>query len=80
MAAKKSVLSEISRYLEALAKNARANKVISGAVISALLGGVLKLTEVTKTFPEPADLIGNIIIFAAILFIAVDICKGGLFD
>lgn len=80
MAAKRSILDQISRYLEALAKNARANKVVSGAVISALLGGVFKLSELTGTFPPPADLLGNIIIFAAILFIAVDICKGGLFD
>jgi len=80
MAAKRSILDQMSRYLEALAKNARAHKVISGAVISALLGGVLKLSELTETFPAPADLLGNIIIFAAVLFIVVDICKGGLFD
>jgi SNF family Na+-dependent transporter len=80
MAAKRSLLDQISRYLEALAKNARANKTVSGAVISAILGGVFKLSELTGTFPPPADLIGNIIIFAAVLFIAVDICKGGLFD
>ena len=80
MAAKRSVLDQISRFLEASAKVLRTEKAISGAVITALLGGVLKLGEITETFPSPADLLGNVIIFAAVLFIVADVCKGGLFD
>ena len=44
------------------------------------MGGILKLGEITKTFPPPADLLGNVIIFAAVLFVVADVCKGGLFD
>ena len=80
MATKRSVLDQISRFLEASAKVLRTDKAVSGAVITALIGGVLKLGEITKTFPAPADLIGNVIIFAAVLFIVADACKGGLFD
>jgi hypothetical protein len=80
MAKKRSVLDQISRFLEASAKVLRTDKAVSGAVITALIGGVLKLGEITQTFPPPADLLGNIIIFAAVLFIVADVCKGGLFD
>jgi hypothetical protein len=80
MASKRSLIDQISRFLEASAKLLRTEKAVTGAVITALMGGVLKLGEISKTFPAPADLIGNIIIFAAVLFIAADICKGGLFD
>ena len=80
MATKRSFLDQISRFLEASAKVLRSDKAVSGAVITALLGGILKLGEITKTFPPPSDLLGNVIIFAAVLFIAADVCKGGLFD
>ena len=80
MAQKRSLLDQISRFLEASAKLLRTDKAVSGAVITALLGGILKLGEITQTFPPPADLLGNIIIFAAVLFVVADVCKGGLFD
>ena len=80
MAKKRSFLDQVSRFLEASAKVMRAEKAVSGAVITALIGGVLKLGEISQTFPSPADLIGNVIIFAAVIFIVADVCKGGLFD
>jgi hypothetical protein len=80
MAQKRSLLDQISRFMEASAKLLRTDKAVSGAVITALLGGILKLGEITQTFPAPADLLGNIIIFAAVLFVVADVCKGGLFD
>ena len=52
----------------------------TGAVVAAIIGGLIKLLEVTKTFPQPADVIANVIIFIAVLFVVADICKGGLFD
>ena len=80
MAQKRSLLDQISRFLESSAKVLRTEKAVTGAVITALLGGILKLGEITKTFPPPADLLGNVIIFAAVLFVVADVCKGGLFD
>ena len=59
MAQKRSLLDQISRFLEASAKLLRTDKAVSGAVITALLGGILKLGEITQTFPPPADLLGN---------------------
>lgn len=55
-------------------------RVTSGAVVAAIMGGLLKLTEITKTFPPPVDMIGNFIIFAAVILIVIDIAKGGLYD
>ncbi len=80
MASKRSFLDQISRFLEASAKVMRSERAVTGAVITALIGGVLKLGEISRTFPPPADLLGNVIIFAAVLFIVADACRGGLFD
>ena len=80
MATKRSFLDQISRFLEASAKVMRTDKAVSGAVITAIIGGVLKLGSIAETFPPPADLLANVIIFAAVLFIVADVCKGGLFD
>jgi hypothetical protein len=55
-------------------------RVTTGAVVAAILGGMIKLLEVTKTFPEPSGTIANVIIFIAVLLVVADICKGGLFD
>jgi hypothetical protein len=81
MAKKENTLDKIAKVMDKAARLLKGPyKTVSGAVIAALFGAILKLTEVTKTFPPPADLIGNIIIFAAVLFIAVDLCRGGLLD
>ena len=55
-------------------------RVTTGAVVAAIIGGIIKLGDITKTFPYPSDIIANAIIFIAVLFIIADICKGGLFD
>ena len=55
-------------------------KVASAGVVAAIVGGILKLTEITKTFPYPADMVGNVIIFCAVIGIAIDLAKGGLLD
>lgn len=49
-------------------------------IVAAIVGGILDLSEVTKTFPYPTSIIGNVIIFVAILAIAIDLCKGGILD
>lgn len=55
-------------------------KLAKVGVVAAIFGALLKLTEVTQTFPAPADMIGNVIIFIAVLVIVADIAKGGLLD
>jgi hypothetical protein len=57
-----------------------AYRVTTGAVVAAIIGGIVKVGELTKTFPQPADTIANAILFVAVLFIVADICKGGMFD
>lgn len=79
-AGKKNILDKLADILSSSEKVLRGRMTTSGAVVAALFGGVLKLTEVTKTFPAPADLFGNVIIFIAVLIIVTDICRGGLFD
>ena len=76
----KSVLDQVADVLDKAAKLARTKKATSGALVAALFGGVLKLAEITETFPQPADLVGNLVIFAAVLILAADIAKGGLMD
>ncbi len=81
MAKRKSTLDKISDILANAGKLLKGpHKIASGAVVAAIVGGLLKLTEITKTFPPPADTMGNIIIFLAVIMLAIDIAKGGLYD
>ena len=81
MAAKKSTIDKVANLMDKATRLLKGPyKAVSGAVIAAVIGGLLKLTEVTKTFPPPADLMGNIIIFIAVLVVVIDLCKGGLLD
>ena len=81
MARKKSALEKVANVLDKAARLLRGPyKAVSGAVIAAVIGGLLKLTEVTKTFPPPADMMGNVIIFIAVLVVVIDLCSGGLLD
>jgi hypothetical protein len=81
MAKQKSTLDKISDIFDKAAKLLKGpHKVASGAVIAAALGALLKLSEITKTFPPPSDMLGNLVIFVAVLLFIVDIAKGGLYD
>ena len=81
MAKQKSTLGKVANVLDKATKLLKSPyKTVSGAVIAAVIGGLLKLTEVTKTFPPPADLMGNVIIFIAVLVVVIDLCRGGLLD
>ena len=78
---KKTLLEQISDLFSKAGKLLKGpHKVASGAMVAAALGALLKLTEITKTFPAPADTIGNVVIFFAVLFFVADIAKGGLYD
>ena len=82
MAAKqKNTLDKVSDILTKAGKLLKGpHRVASGALVAAALGALLKLTEVTETFPPPSDMIGNLIIFIAVLLFVFDIAKGGLYD
>ena len=75
-----SETEKFGKMLEKLGKTIRTRKVTTGALASACIGGMLKLTAVTQTFPQPMDMFGNILIFFAVLFFVADIAKGGLED
>lgn len=66
--------------LENAAKVVKGRKTTAGALMAAVLGGIIKLQVLTKTFPEPFDIVGNVIIFAAVLMVVIDLCRGGLED
>jgi hypothetical protein len=34
----------------------------------------------SEAFPQPFDVVGNVIIFAAVLMVVIDLCRGGLED
>ncbi|MBI2578334.1 MAG: hypothetical protein HYW26_01340 [Candidatus Aenigmarchaeota archaeon] len=54
--------------------------VAAAGVVAAVIGGMLKATALTQTFPKPWDLYGNVILFLGLLLIVFDIMRGGLYD
>lgn len=54
--------------------------VAAAGVVAAIIGGMLKATALTQTFPKPWDLYGNVILFLGLLLIVFDIMRGGLYD
>ena len=79
--AKSTTLDKVARVLDRAAKLLKGPyKVASAGVVAAIIGGLVKLQVITKTFPEPFDVVGNVIIFVAVLMVVADICKGGLLD
>ncbi len=76
-----STLDKIAKVLDKAAKLLRGPyKVASAGVVAGVVGGLIKLQVITKTFPEPFDLVGNVIIFVAVLMVVADLCRGGLLD
>lgn len=49
-------------------------------VVAAVIGGLIKASVLTETFPQPFDILGNVILFVAVLLIVIDIARGGLED
>ncbi|MCX6817590.1 MAG: hypothetical protein NTU57_01910 [Candidatus Aenigmarchaeota archaeon] len=76
----KSALDKVGDLLENAAKVVKTRKTTAGALMAAVLGGMIKLTVLTETFPQPFDVVGNVIIFAAVLMVIIDLCRGGLED
>ena len=52
----------------------------AAGVVAAVVGGLLKATALTASFPKPFDLWGNVILFLGMLLIVYDIARGGLYD
>jgi len=78
---KSTTLDKIAKVLDKAAKLLRSPyKVASAGVVAAVIGGIIKLQALTQTFPEPFDVVGNVIIFVAVLMIALDLARGGLLD
>jgi len=76
----KSALDKVGDLLENAAKVVKGRKTTAGALMAAVLGGIIKLQVLTETFPQPFDVVGNVIIFAAVLMVVIDLCRGGLED
>lgn len=47
--------------------NSRAWKTAKVGIVTALVGGIFKAIALTKTFPQPFDTLGNVILFIAFL-------------
>ena len=73
-AAKKKTTTSKPKYTRPYYRLAKAG------TVAAIVGAILKLTAVTGTFPYPADVLANVIIFCAIIGIAIDFAKGGIMD
>lgn len=54
--------------------------VAAAGVVAAVIGGLVKATVLTQTFPKPYDVLGNLILFLGLLLIVYDIARGGLYD
>jgi drug/metabolite transporter superfamily protein YnfA len=77
-------MSKLDRILKILLSRKKKSKrrypMAAAGVVAAVLGALIKAATLTKTFPEPFDIYGNIILFIAVLLIVYDIAKGGLYD
>ena len=54
--------------------------IAAAGVVAAIIGGLIKATVLTETFPQPWGLYGNVILFLGLLLIVYDIARGGLYD
>lgn len=77
---KESILDQIERIVTKTGKITGSHKLAKAGVVAAIFGVLIKATALTQTFPQPFDLLGNLILFIAILIIVFDIAKGGLLD
>ncbi len=78
---KSTTLDKIAKILDRAAKLLKGPyKVASAGVVTGVIGGLIKLQVLTKTFPEPFDVVGNVIIFVAVLMVVADLARGGLLD
>lgn len=61
-------------------KNRKKYPMAAAGVVAAIVGGLLKATVLTQTFPKPWDVYANAAIFLGLLLVVYDIARGGLYD
>jgi hypothetical protein len=57
-------------------RSSRKRVLAKAGLAAAVLGAAIKLAAITALLPQPADSLGDILIFFAALAIALDICRG----
>jgi hypothetical protein len=77
---KKDFLDKITDILTNLNKLRKPHRLATAGVVAAIVGGLIKSTVFTRTFPEPWDILGNAILFSAMIMIVFDFLRGGLLD
>jgi hypothetical protein len=73
-------MKKIDSIINKIKKLQKPHKMAAVGVVAAIIGGLIKATALTQSFPEPYDSWGNLILFAALLLIIADIAIGGLYD
>ena len=73
-------LDKIVRALTAVNDMRKPHKLATAGVVTALVGGLIKATAFTQTFPAPWDVFGNVILFLALILLVIDFIKGGIMD
>lgn len=77
---KKDFLDKIIEALHEVNKLRKPYRLATAGVVSALVAGLIKAKVLTETFPEPWNTYANVILFAAIVAMAVDFMLTGLLD
>jgi hypothetical protein len=55
---------------------AKKSKLLKVGIVVAVLGALIDLSDVASGFPSPLDFLGKLIVFVAVLIIAVDVIYG----
>jgi hypothetical protein len=79
-AQKKDLLDKVIEALQEVNKARKPYRLATAGVVSAIVGGLLKAQALTSTFPQPWDTYANVILFLAIVAMAIDFMMTGLLD
>lgn len=76
----KSISLKCERCVNWISQKKKQYPAAAVGVVAAVIGGLIKATVLTETFPKPYDGYANVALFLAVLLIVYDIARGGLYD
>lgn len=77
---KDDIIDKMIKALQEANKLRKPYRLATAGMVSAIIAGLLKAQSLTATFPEPWGTYANVILFAAIVAMAIDLMLAGLAD